>query len=81
MEVKTSKLKSEITNHLKYMNHLEVLLNMDTDEFMEEYSLLTNEEQIEFMKKCSDDLKEVNNQFAEIKQGIEDINNKEWRKI
>jgi len=81
MKTKTSKLKSEIINHLKYMNHLEVLLNMDTDEFLEEYYLLTNDEQIEFMEKCSNDLKEVNNQFAEIKQGIEDINDKEWRRI
>jgi len=61
---------NEITENLKFMNPLEILLNMDSDEFLEQYFLLSIQDQIKFLKTCEEDLEEVNMIFSKTKQEI-----------
>jgi hypothetical protein len=52
---------SEIREHLKFMNPLEIILNLETEESVKEFLLLTEDEQEKFLDDCT-------NHFIEIKQ-------------
>ena len=60
--------KNEIIEHLRFMSHMEIVLCMETDEFLKKFALLSKEEQVDFISGCETQLKKINVMFEDIKK-------------
>lgn len=60
--------KNEIIEHLRFMSHMEIVLNMNTEEFLNKFLLLSKKDQVDFISGCETQLEKINLMFKDIKK-------------
>lgn len=63
---------SDILNHLDFMNEMEIVLNLDNDELVEQFNLLSDTSKQTFLENCDKHFTELKEKYHLFLNSIKD---------